>query len=418
VTDLDQLFRDATDHVASPDLAGRALAEAHRRRVRRTAVGALAAVVLLGGGVAWVAQAPTPKAGVVDTPVPTPSQEATVVGPRDLEAQVDLPTPPPIDEAVIQPRWDPGTAAELPRADIGLPQDLTPPGEAAELTSLPHAVALVQLEATTHVVGADGRWWRLPLPEEPLAIGEWRTESPRLSTDGTWIALPGRTALWARELAGTGWRRIEYPRGFLRSRMFPRLVPRSGAGFVLARHREWLVDLDSGSVDERSEQVSTLAWGDGVFVGSLGSAYGMRLLSWGAESGPQATFRTDYLQSLTGMAASADSLAAVRGVGAYNVPRAPAERNGLIALRLDDLSTRAYLPIEDPGYAMTDGELMAVEGWLGPDTVLASVGTMGADLSEGVRTLFTWDIATGDLRRVSSLPAAPTFDVALDALQE
>lgn len=77
MNDLDQLLREATDHVASPDLAGRALAEAHRRRVRRTAVGALAAVALLGGGVAWAVQEPTPKAGVVDTPVQTTSPTAT-----------------------------------------------------------------------------------------------------------------------------------------------------------------------------------------------------------------------------------------------------------------------------------------------------------------------------------------------------
>ena len=77
MTDLHQLLREATDHVGSPDLAGRALVSAHRTRVRRAAASALAAVVLLGGGVAWAVQDRVPHADVVDTPAPTPSPSVT-----------------------------------------------------------------------------------------------------------------------------------------------------------------------------------------------------------------------------------------------------------------------------------------------------------------------------------------------------
>lgn len=416
MTDLHRVLTEATEHVGSPDLAGRALADAQRRRVRRAAAGALAAVVLVGGGVAWAVQERAPHADVVDTPVPSPTRVPTVLDPEDLDAVIDLPTPPPIDESLIQPLWDPATVGDLPAGDVGLPRSLDPPIDAPALGSVPAVVALVQDDDGLAVVDSSGAWWRTGLPEEPLTIGEWRTEPARLTTDGTWIAFAGRTALWARELAGDGWRRIDYPRGFIRARQFPGIVPQQGGHVILQRHREWVVDLGTGTMVDRPDPLRAMAWGDGVTVNVGGSSYGMRLVSWAADGATARTFRTDYLQALTGFAASRDSLAAVRGVGTYNIPRAPAERNGLVALDLDDLSTRAYLPLRDPAYAMTDGELMAAQGWLDDDTVLASVGQVSADLSTGTRTLFTWDVVTGGLRRVAALPAALAYDVAVGAL--
>ena len=419
MTDLQQVLDRATEHLASPDLAGRALASAHRRRVRRAAAGALAAVVLLGGAATWAVQDRVPRADVVKTPLPTPSPTRSTGADQletdDLDVVLELPTPPRIEESVVQPMWDPATAADLPLNDVGLPASLAPPAGAPDLAGVPAAVALVQDSSTASVADKDGRWWRVPLPEEALAIGEWRTEAARLSTDGTWLALPGRTALWALELSDPRWRRIDYPRGFLRSRMFPLLVPMRGSQVVLGRDREWLVDLAAASFEELPNPLRTTAWGEGVLVSVGGSSWGMNLLSWGTVGGEQHSFRTDYLQAFTGAAVSADSLAGVRGVGTYGVPRALVDRTGLVALRLDDLSTRAYLPLKDPGFAMTDGGLMAVEGWLDRDTVLASAGMVGPS-THGDRTLFTWDVDSGELRRVSTLPQSLTFDVAPELL--
>lgn len=420
MTDLDQLFRDATDHVASPDLAGRALAEAHRRRVRRTAAGALAAVVLLGGGVAWVVQDPTPRAGVVDTPAPRPTPTTSTAD--DLDALLALPTPPPIPETVVQPLWDPRTAGALPTSDVGLPVTLDPPANAPELTSMPSAVAMVVGGDGLDLVDREGTWWRLSLPEQPLEVPS-PVRTSRLSTDGTRVVFLGRRSLWSRDVRSSAWRELDYPDGFLQldvgpgRRMIPQVVPMVAEHLWLARDRWWFVDLDTERVEAGPGPQGSVVWGGGVFVDSAkAKGYPMRLLSWGPLGDPVRSFRTDSLQSLTGLAVSTESLAAVRGVGAYGDPRAATERNGLIALRLDDLSTRAYLPVTDPGYAMTDGGLMVAEGWLDDDIVLASVGPAGGVRGEGERVLFTWEVGSGALSRVSTVTDDLAYDLAVGAL--
>lgn len=418
MTDLRPLLDRATEHVASPDLAERALAGAHRRRVRRAAVGALAAVVLLGGGVALAVQDRAPHADVVDTPVPRPTPSAT----DGLDALVALPTPPRIPESVMQPEWDPRDAGALPASDVGLPQDLDSPVDAPLLTSMPPAVAMVVGDGGLDLVDRDGAWRRLPLPEQPLSVPSY-VRTSRLSTDGTRVVFLGRTSLWSRDVRSTGWRELEYPEGFLQldrppgRRAIPQVVPMVAEHLWLARDTWWLVDLDTARFEAVGTPRGAVVWGGGVLVESgKARGYPMRILSWGPPGDPLRTFRTDSLQSLTGLAVDAESLAAVRGVGVHAEPRSATERNGLIALRLDDLSTRAYLPVTDPDYALTDGGLMAAVGWLDDDTVLASVGPAGSASGDGVRVLFTWDVATGALARVSGVPDELAYDVAVGAL--
>ncbi|WP_210429033.1 hypothetical protein [Nocardioides eburneiflavus] len=86
-----------------------------------------------------------------------------------------------------------------------------------------------------------------------------------------------------------------------------------------------------------------------------------------------------------------------------------------VALRLDDLSTRAYLPVTDPGYAIADGGLMVAEGWLDDDTVLASVGPAGG-VRGGERVLFTWEVGSGALSRMSTVTDDLAYDLAVGAL--
>jgi hypothetical protein len=221
----------------------------------------------------------------------------------------------------------------------------------------------------------------------------------------------------------SAWRELDYPDGFLQldvpagRRMIPQVVPMVAEHLWMARDTWWFVDLDTGRFEVGPGPQGSVVWGGGVFVDSgTANGYQMRLLSWGPLGDPTRSFRSDSLQSLTGLAASADSLAAVRGVGVYGDPRSATERNGLIALRLEDLSTRAYLPVTDPGYAMTDGGLMVAEGWLDDDTVLASVGPSGSVSGDGVRVVFTWDVETGALARVSTVSDARAYDLAVGAL--
>ena len=116
MTDLKQLLGEATEHVASPDLAERALASAHRHRVRRTAAGALVAVVLLGGGAAWIVQDRVPHVGVVDAPGPTRTLSP---GPTPTSSVPDT-------DPATQSLWDPFSLAKAERADSALQGRLAP----------------------------------------------------------------------------------------------------------------------------------------------------------------------------------------------------------------------------------------------------------------------------------------------------
>ena len=378
-------------------------------------------MVLLGGGVAWAVQEPTSKAGVVDTPAPRPT--ATPSTTDALDALLALPTPPPIPETVVQPQWDPRTAGDLPTSDVGLPATLDPPADAPELTSMPPAVAMVVGDDGLDLVDREGTWRRLSLPEQPVDVPT-HVRTSRLSTDGTRVVFLGRGSLWSRDVRSSAWRELDYPDGFLQldvpagRRMIPQVVPMVAEHLWMARDTWWFVDLDTERFEVGPGPQGSVVWGGGVFVDSgTANGYQTRLLSWGPLGDPTRSFRSDSLQSLTGLAASADSLAAVRGVGVYGDPRSATERNGLIALRLEDLSTRAYLPVTDPGYAMTDGGLMVAEGWLDDDTVLASVGPSGSVSGDAVRVVFTWDVETGALARVSTVSDARAYDLAVGALE-
>ena len=138
---------------------------------------------------------------------------------------------------------------------------------------------------------------------------------------------------------------------------------------------------------------------------SVDSDYDIRRLSWGPLGRPARSFRTDSLSTLVGVVADMSSVAAVQGacVGAE-------EERGLLALDLDDLSTRAYLPVRDPAGAYTCGSALEAIAWLDPDTVLVSVTQPRNRSGQGV--FVTWDVATGELRRVGALAEGLSYDLA------
>lgn len=333
------------------------------------------------------------------------------------EPSVDA-IPPAIGEGVVQPRWDPREVTQLPSVDIGLPASLEPPTTTEPLTGMEAALALVDDQQRLFVVDASETWASLDYPEEPLD----RYGSPAvLTVDGSRIVFSGRAALWSRELAGDEWRRIDYPAGMTLEADWggAQLLPDDADGLWLGdprTRRTWYVDLSDGSLTERDVDLDIATWAGERGLVRLGVSAGQRYLAVGTPEGDETVWDTDSLHSLTGPAADEESLAAVRGVGGWSGSRGPTEQNGLIALRLDDLATRAYLPITDPTYWYTDASAMSVLAWLDDHTVLASVVPQDTGGSEtGTRYLFTWDVGTAELRRVSELPAALDLSLAAPA---
>jgi hypothetical protein len=422
VTDLQRVLTEATEHVGSPDLAGRALAGAQRRRVRRAAAGALAVVVLLGGGVAWALQDRVPHADVVDTPVPTPTPSNPA----------EVPAAPAIDPSVVQPLWDPADVGSLPWVDLGLPEELAPPVEIYDppIESLPlvamrAARVVVARDDRFYVLHADGSggWYFMERPDEPMGSAN---DDLALSRDGTILSFLGQDGIWSRDVRGSTWRRVDYPDGFRVGSEYGISIEAQVAEMAwLSDGRDrWQIDVQTGRADRIvvPDYVYDVAFAPGTVPVGLASATRAPFFVRGLVEMPSGTRDVRFtqagsLQSLTGLAADEDSLAATRGVS-ISPTDAPDDtwRNGMIALDRDDWSTRAYLPIRDPHWSYTDAGLLAAVGWIDPDTVLAAVVSSDGGYDTGELTLFTWHVESGELRRVTALPASLRFDVALDLL--
>lgn len=408
---LQEVLGRAAAPVPRPDLAESALERAAAVRRRRTAVVSVAAAVTLAASVAVGASlsgGPRPDGPVA--PRPSLTDPEPTAGP----------TPPAVEESLVQPRWDPRDVVSLPSVDIGLPASLAPPAGAAPLTGMERALALVDDRQRLFLVDDTGRWARLDLPEP--ALDRFGT-SAVVTVDGSRVVFTGRTALWTHAVSGGDWQRLNYPSGFTREADWggAQVVPTGADTLWLGdprRARAWYVDLATGAMEGHTVDLGTATWSDERgLIRILWSASRRFLAVGNPGADDESVWQSDSFHALTWPAADSRSLAAVRGVGGWSGSRDPTEQNGVIALRLDDLATRAYLPIRDPHYLYTDAGALATLSWLGPDTVLASVVPEGSGGFEtGTRYLFTWNVATGELRRVAELPSRMGLSVAREGL--
>jgi hypothetical protein len=282
-------------------------------------------------------------------------------------------------------------------------------------------VAMVEDGQGLDLVDGDGGWHRLALPEAPLRVPFYAPTTSRLSTDGTHVVLLGRTALWSRDVRATTWRELDYPDGFLggapRRRKVPQLVPMAGAHVVLIRGRAWSVDLAEATIEERPAPSGPVVWGGSdVFVeADVDNGSDVPVLGWGPLGDPLHEFRLDGLSTLaTTIAADTASVAAVRGacLGSHS---GGLSRRALLALDLDDLSARGYLPVRDPFGDYTCGSQLLPIGWVDADTVLVSAAAVRGSEAGG-RTLVTWQVETGELLRVGRAPEGASYDIAVGAL--
>jgi hypothetical protein len=390
VTDLQQVLREATDHVASPDLAGRALAAAHRTRVRRASAGALAAVVLLGGGVAWAVQDRVPHAEVVDTPVPTPTPSTT----PSVETE---------EAGGTQPVWDPFTVVDEPRFDSVLRNDLDPPASAPSVLDQPVPAAVMAWPE-------EGRDLRLLTP-----FGEWRSVpgtasigsstlrpvlSPAISSDGRLVAFAAEEGLWVVDVTTGEPRVLTWPEEISEpSDTLPDVQWMAGDQAVLVHHWDtpWIVNLDGSD-----EDASYL----GRYTASVAADPDGALLQRDFRSGTLVEWRDGEIARRSddgiawgermvaghGMVALTGSL----GGGAYAGPVVVDVATGTLV---------AYAPIKEPSSEYSDNGHLTAQGFLDEDTVLLLVGPVrfGKETRGGEEWhLVAWEFRTGGFEIVAS----------------
>jgi hypothetical protein len=199
MTDLQQVLHEATEHVASPDFAQRALVSAHRMRVRRGAAGALAVVVLVGGGATWLVQDRVPHADVANTPVPTPSATPSAT-----------PSPSTVDrDPATQEVWDPFALADAPRRASVLPDELSPPADPPELADWPLPDVVVAWPGPgvdLRVLGSNGEWRTIAGTATAVRGSFQDVVSPTISPDGDRVAMSTNEGILV--VAATGERQV------------------------------------------------------------------------------------------------------------------------------------------------------------------------------------------------------------------
>lgn len=390
MTDLEQALREATDHLASPDLATRAWRDAGRRRARRTALGALAVVVLLGGGVAWAVQDRVPETDVVDTPAPSPTVTPTAV--ETDEARMGT-----------QPVWDPFTVVDEPTADTALPPRLDPPDEAPSVLQRPIDAALVawpEEGRDLRLLGPEGEWRSVP-GTGSVAVSSLRdVVSPALSSDGRLVAFSAEDGLrvvdvttgemrvlpWPDDLAGP-W---DTPPGVLwmpgddavlvlhwRSPRVLRLDGGEEDASYLGRYSSTVaVDPDGPLLQRRFRSGSLVEWRDGRVERRVddGVAWGERMVAGYG------------LVALTGGL----------GGGAYAGPVVVDAATG---------ERVAYAPVRDPSSEYSDNGFLTAQGFIDADTLLLLVGPIDfrrMDVGEEEWHLVAWHFRTGGFELVAS----------------
>lgn len=378
--DLHDILDRATDRVDAPHgLTAWALGEARRRRARVRGYGAAlvaaAAVVVLVVSVRVVAPDPDGQ-GEPSGPVPpTASQVPT------------SPEAPPVPRSAVLERWDPRGVEGLSVLDLGIPRVMPPAPTAGALTE---AVALLDDDTRPLLVGAEGTAVPLELPD---GIGRWR--SIALSPDGSRVAAVGRAFFW-RDLAGGTWQRLDRPAGIdveatvrwvssddVVLSGYPatvRMDVTTGEQATLdfARSDGWWATTEDGYVTY--EQLDLLM----ERTGDAGEVVARRM-----PTGP--------LGSLQRFAVRGSALAAVRAVTTFTSSKGPTEQDGLLALDLDTLATRAFLPLPDEATYYSDNANASVLTWLDGETVLFTVHPKDA----AKEYLVAWDVETGALSRVA-----------------
>jgi hypothetical protein len=321
---------------------------------------------------------------------------------------------PPIDLEKVQPLWDPNHVESLPwETRVGVPRDLDP--RAGSLGSAAStAIAAADAAGRLWLLSPEQTWWHEAFPE---GAGYLDARAMALADDGSRIAVSGRTGLWWRDISASGWTKVPYPRGLAPADYYVSVEFGPTDALILATYEKmWAVSLPTGRAERlpfnRFDDVSALSDGDLVVTRFADNPVRRSIERYRGGELIQSSDPTS-LESLQRPAANATSIVATRGDSGRTGPRTSTDHDGLLALRLDGLTTCAFLPFDERhGYYSDSGRMTAL-GWLGDDTVLAIVQPRDdADTS----WLFTWGVESGELRRVGSFPTDITLAVAIGSL--
>jgi hypothetical protein len=374
MTDLQDLLEQATDLVEPPGLAAGALAEARRRRARSrgfaSALVAAAAVVVLIVSVRVVTGDPRSDAPPADPATPSVTE---------------VPTAPAIARSRIQEVWDPRGAEGQPVVDLGVPRVL----ETLTAGPVDRPVVVLDDGSRARVVSAEGLVADLALPD---GLGELRTVS--LSPDGTRLAAVGISGFFWRPVDGD-WRRVELSQQATGEGIEVTWAP-DGGSLVLRSHLAGIrIDLASG---EQSRLPMLRAYEPWTFApdGTIVTTGRPDFRRWDGDE-VVSVVRLGPLESLQRPVAGASLLAAARANVSVGEKRLAEDSDGLIAVDGETLVTRGFLRVPSAASSYVDGGALTPIAWLDDDTLLFTVLPKDAPK----RYLMTWDVATGEVSRVS-----------------
>lgn len=321
---------------------------------------------------------------------------------------------PPIDPAKVQQVWDPNHVDDLPwETRVGVPRDLDPrAGSLGPAAST--AIAAADAAGRLWFLSPEQTWWHETFPE---GAGYLVARAIALADDGSRIAVSGRSALWWRDISAPEWTKVRYPRGLAPADYYVSVEFGPTDALILATYEKmWAVSLPTGRAERlpfnRFDDVSALPSGDLVVTRFADNPVRRSIERHRGGELIQSTDPTE-LESLQRPVANDTSIVATRGDSGRTGRGTSTDRDGLLALRLDGLTTRAFLPLDAPNGWYSDSARMTALGWLGDDTVLATVRPRD-DVAH--TWLFTWDVESGDLRRVASHPADITVAAAIGSL--
>ena len=396
MTDLRTLMDLATDRVDGPDLVHSALLTVHRTRTRRRRAVAAVATVVAVAGVVSVPRAldtadPGGEPAGTPTPSPTPTQEVQL---------------PMIPDDARHAALDPETAEGLPHYSIdSLPTVLVPEGSSSSPGDREEPLVLARSDDDRLALEyGDRAWYGL---QRPGSGGDlWDSA---LSRDGARVAVVGEGGLfWCDAVAVCpSWSRADVPAEVVAEDSRITWTQDSARLILTTVETGYEVDLDTGLLIELPFLAGDTAFDlapDGRLVTRPAGA--PTITEFDGTSGTPDGPPTPELGSLTYLSAFEDAVAVTRVTDDGD--------DGLLVLnRDDDLTVRAFLPINGDVRGMVErGELRPVQ-WLNKVTVLFSVlvDDVRSAGKQDVVHLVAWNTLTGDLGRVGGYPASA--DVSL-----